>query len=250
MIIDKPQLSDVPALRRLWQQAFGDTDSYLDLFFSQCFCPEHSLCIRAGGTPVCMLYYFPCTWNGQPLAYLYALATDRAYRNRGLSRRLTEQFNSTVQAKGYAGSVVAPADETLIPFYAKMGYRPLGGMDTCQVVAAGEPAVLQQLSLAEYLQLRPRFLPAGGVLQEGSEMQLLADQVDFYTGKDFLFCITKTAPTFAPEFLGSTAAMPGVLAALGYPDGKFRIKGTAPFAMFRPLNGTTDTPSYFAFILD
>jgi len=33
MVIDKPKLSDISDLRILWQEAFGDGDEYLDLFF-------------------------------------------------------------------------------------------------------------------------------------------------------------------------------------------------------------------------
>ena len=35
MIIDQPTAAQQRQLRSLWQEAFGDEDSYLDLFFSK-----------------------------------------------------------------------------------------------------------------------------------------------------------------------------------------------------------------------
>ena len=37
MIIKAPQVSNIPALRALWKDAFGDTDTVLDAFFQTAF---------------------------------------------------------------------------------------------------------------------------------------------------------------------------------------------------------------------
>ena len=49
MIIENPVLQDVPALRALWKQAFSDTDSFLDSFFSLAFSPERAMVARQEG---------------------------------------------------------------------------------------------------------------------------------------------------------------------------------------------------------
>ena len=33
MKIDHPDMTRIPALRQLWQEAFGDSDAFLDRFF-------------------------------------------------------------------------------------------------------------------------------------------------------------------------------------------------------------------------
>ena len=41
MIIKSLTAQDLPALRRLWQQAFGDPDSFVDRFFAKGFSADH-----------------------------------------------------------------------------------------------------------------------------------------------------------------------------------------------------------------
>ena len=50
MIIEHPGKKDIPKLRALWQEAFSDTDAFLDLFFTQIFAPERSLAVKEGET--------------------------------------------------------------------------------------------------------------------------------------------------------------------------------------------------------
>ena len=79
MIIKSPEQKDIPQLRQLWRQAFGDTDAFLDIFFSTAFSPERCRCVLADGA-VAALYWFSCQSDGQPLAYLYAVATSQKFR--------------------------------------------------------------------------------------------------------------------------------------------------------------------------
>ena len=39
MIIKPPSKEEIPQLRTLWQEAFGDSDAFLDIFFSNAFAP-------------------------------------------------------------------------------------------------------------------------------------------------------------------------------------------------------------------
>ena len=43
MITKIAKEADIPALRRLWKQAFGDDDQLLDSFFSIAFSPDRCL---------------------------------------------------------------------------------------------------------------------------------------------------------------------------------------------------------------
>jgi len=96
MIIDKPTPSQLPALRALWKQAFGDPDDFLDCFYRVAFSPERCRCVIKGGSLAAVLYWFDCGWEGKRLAYLYAVATDTAFRGQGLCREL---FANTPDAK-------------------------------------------------------------------------------------------------------------------------------------------------------
>ena len=82
MFADYPQAEQLPALRQLWKQAFGDTDAFLDIFFSTAFSPERCRCVVTDGEVAAALYWFSCEADGQPLAYLYAVATAERFRGQ------------------------------------------------------------------------------------------------------------------------------------------------------------------------
>ena len=71
MKIDHPAFEQVPGLRQLWQEAFGDSDAFLDGFFDTGFSPRRCLCVT-DGEPVAAVYWFDCRFAGEKLAYLYA----------------------------------------------------------------------------------------------------------------------------------------------------------------------------------
>ena len=67
MRIEKPR--DIGALRRLWQEAFGDEDAFLDTFFATAFSPERCRCAVEGDSLLGALYWFDCICGGKTLAY-------------------------------------------------------------------------------------------------------------------------------------------------------------------------------------
>ena len=56
MIIDNP--TNTEPLRRLWKQAFGDTDSFLNSFFTFGFSPDRCRQITVDGNVAAALYWF------------------------------------------------------------------------------------------------------------------------------------------------------------------------------------------------
>ena len=80
MMFRPAQPGDFPGLTKLWQQAFGDTDAFLDSFFGTAFSPERCLCIRLEERVAAALYWFDCQWEDKRLAYLYAVATENGFK--------------------------------------------------------------------------------------------------------------------------------------------------------------------------
>ena len=250
MEIRYPCEQDIPGLRKLWKQAFGDTDEYLDLFFGTAFAPMRSLCVPEGDAVVAAMYWLDAECNGKPIAYLYAVATAEASRGRGLCRRLTEQAHRLLRQRGYAGAILVPAEPGLFIMYEKMGYRTCAAVSQWQA-AAGEPIALQSLTAAEYAARRRALLPSGAVLQEGETLALLAGMGRFYGGENVLLAAVPDGDfLWVPELLGDKAKSPGIVAALGAKTGKFRGPGeTLPFAMYCAFDGSP-APTYLGFALD
>ena len=123
MTIDRPVASQIPQLRNLWKEAFGDTDDFLDIFFHRAFSPDRCRCITWDGQVVAALYWFDCRWQEKNLAYLYAVATAKSCRGQGLCRLLVEDTHRHLQQSGYAGAILHPEKDGLFTMYGKFGYR-------------------------------------------------------------------------------------------------------------------------------
>lgn len=248
MIIDHPRPEHIRGLRRLWQESFGDTDAFLDDFFSTAFSPERCFCILDQNTPVSVVYWFGCTCREKPIAYLYAVATDPRYRGQGLCKMLMEHTHAHLKQLGYAGVILVPGSRELFRFYEKLDYRTcvFAREDFCTPGTA--PAKLEKLDAETYARLRRCCLPEGSVVQEGENLAFLQTQCQFYAGRDFLLAASRQDTNlYVPEFLGNPAARGEVLCALGCTEGTFRGPGgDISFAMYLPF--TCDAaPNWFGF---
>ena len=252
MTIEHPVESQLPALRQLWKDTFSDTDLFLDAFFSTAFRPNRCLCAAEGGKILGSVYWFDCFCCGEKIAYIYALAVDRAYRGLGIGSRLMETTHAVLETGGYRGALLVPQQEGLIRMYERMGYLLSTGMEefTCRWGDAG--VNLRSIDAQAYARLRRAYLPEGGVIQEGENLAFLEAQAAFYAGDDFLLAARReTDRLFGLEILGNAQAAPGILRTLSCDCGTFRTYGSRPFAMYRPLKTAAGcTPAYFAFAFD
>lgn len=252
MKIDFPSPHHIRQQRRLWQDAFGDTDAFLDSFFRTAYAPDRCRCVLMEDEIAAILYWIDCELGGQKLAYIYAVVTKPAHRGKGLCRMLMEDTHRLLTSLDYAGTLLVPQKESLRNMYEGMGYRNAGALAVFSCAAGNTPFPLRAVGSAEFSALRRKLLPENAVIQEGAGLDFLAEQLQFYAGSNILLAAYgENGILSVPELLGDSAAAPGVLKALGYSHGNFRIPGeTTPFAMFHPLIGSAVIPSYFGFAFD
>lgn len=121
-------------LIRLWQQAFGDEQDYIEKFHAQFLTREGCIVAQADGKAVSAMYIlvgpllFPPEGNALSTAYTYALATDPAYRGRGIG---TAVYKACVRAalEHADASCVLPSEPGLYDFYKKAsGCRPVSAV--------------------------------------------------------------------------------------------------------------------------
>ena len=249
MIIDHPTREMLPGLWQLWQEAFGDDEEFLSRFAATAFSPSRCFALQEGEQLAAALYWFDCTCRGEKLAYLYAVATAKAFRGRGLCKALMAHTHRHLASMGYAGVILVPGEASLFRFYGEMGYRPFGGMEELLCTPKGT-AKLHPLDSKTYSLRRRDYLPEGAVLQEGVNLAFLQCYATFYEGKDFLLAARREGDRLMGlELLGEADAAGGILQALGCSQGCFRRPGQDPFAMFLPLK-PTPAPTYFAFAFD
>lgn len=239
----------ITELKRLWKQAFGDPEDFIDGFFRVGYAPERCQYLAVDGHVAAALYWFDCSMQGQKWAYLYAIATDEAFRNRGLCRQLMQKTHDYLRSLGYAGTILVPGSRELFDFYEKLGYR------TCcyvaeQTCSAGTAVEMRPVKIAEYAQLRRSLLPEGGLVQEGATLEYVANFARFYAGGGFVLAASMDGDrAIVHELLGHVDGS-AVTAALGAKTARIRTPGKdKPFAMYYPLEDTP-APAYFGLALD
>ena len=239
-------------LRQLWKLAFGDSDAFLDGFFSTGYAPQRCRYLSDGDLVTAALYWLDCAYMDEKYAYLYAVATHPAYRGQGLCHQLMEKTHDHLKAQGYAGAVLVPQEESLRTFYGKMGYKTMSNIGEFTVVPGENPAPLRRIDAREYATLRRQYLPEGGLLQEGESLAFLETYANFYAGEDFLLAAYREDSfLWAMELLGNREAAPGILKALDCVRGKFHTPGAdLPFAMVLPLKEDAPVPSYLGHAFD
>ncbi len=115
--------SDLAALRALWANAFGDDEEYIRTFHNLFLRPGSCIVAQADGQAVSAMYIlegpllFPPNGTALSTAYTYALATDPAYRGRGIG---TAVYRACVAAslERQDAACVLPENESLYRFYA------------------------------------------------------------------------------------------------------------------------------------
>lgn len=252
MKTDYPGNCQIPGLRKLWKEAFGDTDAFLDGFFSYGFSPRRCRCITEKEQVVSALYWFEATYKNQRFAYLYAVATAAACRGQGLFSALLEDTKQVLTREGFDGILLVPETEALGRMYGKMGFSPCTTVEHHTVGAGEQAAPYRETGAAEFAALRRKLLPEGGALQEGETLSFLASQYRFWAGDGWLAVgQVYDGKLVCQEFLGNQNAMAGLVRALDVPVGVFRTAGKAePFAWFLPLRSGCEPPAYFALALD
>lgn len=242
---------DQNTLRALWQEAFEDDDSFLDAFFSTAFCPQRCHTITENGQLKAALYWFDCSCRGKKIAYIYAVATAKAYRGKGLCRQLMEKTHRHLAGLGYHGAILVPGNTGLFHLYEKLGYKTVSGIHEFSCTRAPSDLTLTQISSQEYARLRRQLLPAGSVLQEEENLAFLQTQCSFFSAEHCLLAAHREKDRlFCPELLGDASLAPKILTALNCREGTFRTPGSGqPFAMY---HGFTDipVPTYFGLAFD
>lgn len=123
MEIKQPTSNDLTRLKLLFSEAFGDDGTFNDTFFECAYSPSRAMTAKEDEALVGMLYWFDCEYSGGKLAYIYAVATAKQYRGRGVCKALMEFTHAHLSALGYIGAILKPAEDSLFDFYSRLGYK-------------------------------------------------------------------------------------------------------------------------------
>jgi len=185
---DDTMLSD---LKAIWQECFGDSREYIDMYFSGRFKKGKCLVYIADDVVCAMLVIYDAgvMLGGEykKLGYIYGVCTRPEYRGRGISGKLLAYARDYISKNG-GFSVLAPATESLVEFYKKRGFSEAfyvrqAGWETERSTVEAE---LLPVSAEEYKMLRDDSFARDGYVLWGSEMiEYALSENGFSGGKSY-----------------------------------------------------------------
>ena len=221
---------DVPALKALWKQAFGDTEAEIDSFFKTVYPETTGFCAEEDGAVIAMLFALSLTLahgeEMQKAAYLYAVATDEAFRGRGVCRALMEFAERTLRKRYVSCLLLVPETEKLASYYETMGYAR---QDSCtmQTLRADAPqGAAAVVTPQEYAGLRETLLfDVPHTRYSKAQLDYAAEDLDFYRleqGYALGCAAVRRAGQIVEELLPDARMLPALAAALS--AGQYPVK--------------------------
>ena len=120
-------ISDRQKIFELWSECFADEPEFINRFLDTFFCSEQCYTAKAGNDLAGMLFMLPYRLKngGETLsaAYLYAAATAKEQRGKGIFSALHAYAETDLRANGTDCIITVPETESLYSFYAKFGYK-------------------------------------------------------------------------------------------------------------------------------
>ena len=129
--------TDKERLITLWQEAFGDSREAIELFWDNRYIPENTVVFEENGKLCSMLYLLDGKLSAKGdiynSYYLYAAATLKEFRGRGIMRQMLDYAKNLAQKRNIDFICLKPAEESLYNFYEKNGYRNIFSCQTIRI---------------------------------------------------------------------------------------------------------------------
>ncbi len=145
-MLTTPTPSDIPALKTIWHNVFGDDLADIDRFFQTLYANKNTLIWKDSDKLVSMLYMLPYEHN----VYLYALATLPEYRGCGIMKKLINEACQRAAKQGAKGVFLIPA-EGMETYYERFGFALYNGRELDKNRPPATDYEMQIQDFVEYL---------------------------------------------------------------------------------------------------
>lgn len=87
-------MRDYKDIIRIWKSAFGDDEEFISEYIANFGTENNYILFRTSERVACGMVHYPSFIdnNGLNIGYLYALAVDKEYRNKGIARSLVNKL--------------------------------------------------------------------------------------------------------------------------------------------------------------
>ncbi|MEL1134403.1 GNAT family N-acetyltransferase [Desulfitobacterium sp. THU1] len=190
---------DIVRLKEIWQRCFGDTDSFIDFYFTHRFKAEQTAVYLQDNSIAAMLTMIPIQWvdgisKGIKIdgAMLYAIATHPDYQHQGIATELMGWAKNYLQDRQVELCVLVPAEAHLFKFYAQQGYQV--GFAVQETVLSAEemrassepgfPCSVRPTTSLVYNRIRNQLLQGSIYIAYGEEEIAYQKRVSQLSGED------------------------------------------------------------------
>ena len=134
----------------LWQEAFGDTEAFINGFLDNMGYTENMLIYESNDDVLGMASMLPVFCGENKGRYIYAVATRKEHQGEGICQNIMKAVDQFIVRNNEKFAVLVPAGESLFGFYEKMGYnQKIYQPDLPQINEIG-----QRCSIFEYFKIR------------------------------------------------------------------------------------------------
>ena len=107
---------------RLWQEAFGDDEKFISEFMEKMNFSENMLVFSENNQVMAMATILPVFCKNLKGRYVYAVATAKSYRGKGLCKAIMNFVDEYMESVDEDFAILVPASGSLFEFYRKLGY--------------------------------------------------------------------------------------------------------------------------------
>ena len=154
------EFKDKSGLTALWNEAFGDSIDSIEFFLRRRFNPKTTVVCEENGKIVSMLFLLEgkvyCENILFSAYYLYAAATLKSHRGRGIMGDMLEFSKKFAAEKGVDLICLKPANDKLFEYYEKHGYKTVFSTKTVSlsVHSQKKPSIIEADSACEFFEAR------------------------------------------------------------------------------------------------
>ncbi len=114
---------DEIACKKLWAEAFGDDEEFIDTFLIRYYDRKRMLAAEVDGRLAAMLHLVPFQSELGRTTYIYGVATAPEFRRRGLADRLMREAMALIEERGDDAALLIPSEGWLHEFYDRYSFE-------------------------------------------------------------------------------------------------------------------------------
>lgn len=178
-MIRKSTIEDIPQLKALWIEVFGDPTEFIDKFFEELYNPDRCLVYETDNRLVATLYLLDASIvvesRHHKIYYLYSVATHPAYSGKGIMSKMLDAAYAKTEADGRTALIAIPQDAYAYSFYKKRHFLDCSFYHQYRMnrsdLPSGDTIALKRLLTPEILsQLRAQISEQCAVLWSHSQI--------------------------------------------------------------------------------